>query len=930
LLVEREAESARLDAVLGAAAAGIGSAVLIEGPPGIGKTTVLARARLLARERGMRVLSARGSALERDFAMGIVRQALEPAARAAGEWAFAGAGSLARGALLEVTESIEATPFGVLHGLYWFVANLAARAPVLLAVDDAHWSDEPSARFLGFLARRIESLPVALVITTRDRAPDAGVSEVLAELRTDPLVEVVALRPLQVTGVEQLLLSESGSAAPEFARACHQASGGNPFLVGELIRELRASGTAFTAANAARVHGVAPPAVARRVRLTLARLGRDARALAEAVAVLGDDVALDLAAELAGIRTPEAAELARELADVGVLGDVTPLRFLHPLVGAAVSADLGDAARADAHSRAAGLLRSRGASAERIALQLMHTAPAGDQNVVGELREAARRARGRGAPAVASSLLARALAEPPIPQVRAELELAIGLDEYAVGRTSSAAVHLEHAARSADDPGTRGRALVGLFQASAGDFTAQRALAESIEAELPQVLAHDRELGLRLWALQLLAVEPGPEWDQVARGTEQLTCDTPGEAVLLGHRSLPVTNPAATARAVAAVCERAAVHADVLVEEGSAALVMTGIVLGLMWSDQLESAERVLNGVIAVALRRGAVGDFALAHQFRAGVHLRAGRLREAEDDARTALAVAGGTGWAGAGIGALVPLVGSLREQGRIEEAEHELAGAGRDAGVPDSPALTPLLLQRMALRRDAHQYRAALDDWHEARRRTERHMKGLNASWTADLLTAAEIQHALGAIAERDALLTQAGELAEHWGAPGPLGEVRYRSARLLGGGAARAAFDEGVALLRGSPCRLKLAQALIAQGSALRRSGERTAGREPLREGYELARIAGAHLLAETARAELRATGIRLRREALSGADALTPSERRIAGLAAGAASNAEIAQSLFLTVKTVEAHLSNAYRKLGIDGRRSLAAALARKD
>lgn len=919
-----------MDAALAAAVAGTGTTLVVEGPPGIGKTSVLARARLRAGDRGMRVLSARGTPLERDFAMGLVRQALEPAVRAAGGWAFAGAAELARGALLDVTEPVGATPFGVLHGLYWLVANLASTVPLLLAIDDAHWSDEPSMRFLGFLARRVESLAVALIMTTRDSDPDAGVREVMAELRADPAVEGLALRPLRVAGVEQLLAAEDGAVAPEFARSCHQATGGNPFLVGELIRELRASGVAFTAANAAQVRGIAPPAVARRVRSALARLGAEARALTEAVAVLGDDVALDLAAELAGVSAGEGAVLARELADVGVLADVTPLRFVHPLLAAAVSADMGGAGRAAAHARAADALRRRGANPERIALQLMHTAPAGDQTVTAELREAARRARARGAPAVASSLLARALAEPPAPDVRAELELAIGLDEYSVGRTASAAVHLEQAVRAGGDPATRGRALIGLFQASAGDFTAQRSLAQLIEAERPQVLSHDRELGLRLWTLQLLAVEPGPEWDRVARGTERFACETPGEAVLLGHRSLPITNPTATAAEVAAVCERAAVHADALLEEGSAALVMTGIVLGLLWSDRLESAERVLNGAIAAALRRGAVGDFALAHQFRAMVRLRAGRLRDAEGDARTALASAGGSGWAGAGLGALVPLVGSLREQGRIEDAMSELAAAGTNASVPDSPALTPLLLQRMGLRQDMNQYRAALQDWDEASRRSERHMTGLNASSISDLLTAAEIQHALGALGKRDALLAQAGDLADRWGAPAALGELRYRAARLLGGDTARAAFDEAVELLRNSPCRLKLAHALVAQGTALRRFGRRTASREPLREGYELARRASAERLAETARTELRASGIRLRREALSGADALTPSERRIADLAADGASNMAIAQSLFLTVKTVEAHLSSAYRKLAIDGRAGLAAALAPRD
>ena len=115
-------------------------------------------------------------------------------------------------------------------------------------------------------------------------------------------------------------------------------------------------------------------------------------------------------------------------------------------------------------------------------------------------------------------------------------------------------------------------------------------------------------------------------------------------------------------------------------------------------------------------------------------------------------------------------------------------------------------------------------------------------------------------------------------------------------------------------------------MSLGAALRRAGHRVDSRVPLREGYELAHHCGAEGLAEAARSELRASGIRLRREAASGADALTPSERRIADMAAAGLSNPEIAQELFLTVKTIEMHLTRVYRKLDIGGRAELTAAL----
>ena len=132
--------------------------------------------------------------------------------------------------------------------------------------------------------------------------------------------------------------------------------------------------------------------------------------------------------------------------------------------------------------------------------------------------------------------------------------------------------------------------------------------------------------------------------------------------------------------------------------------------------------------------------------------------------------------------------------------------------------------------------------------------------------------------------------------------------------------------VDLLDRSPARLEHARACITFGGALRRRGHRVESRAVLREGYELARRCGAHALAETARSELRASGIRLQREPASGADSLTPSERRIAEMAAAGLSNAEIAQELFLTVKTIEMHLTRAYRKLDVRRRAQLAQAL----
>lgn len=546
MLAERDSELARVSEALDAAIQGAGMTLLVEGPAGIGKTSILADARALAVGRGMRVLHARGTQLESDYGMGLVRQALGPAVRDEPAM-FIGAADLARGVVLDVSDAVQTPPVGVLHGLYWLVSNIAERAPVLVAIDDAHWSDEPSLRFLAYLARRVESSRITLLIASRRIEGDGELADVLGEIRADPATVTVVPRPLGPGGVAAVLGDAAdGPVEDAFSHACLEASGGNPFLLSELVRTLRERGIPFTGAEAARVGTVSPPSVAQRVRQTLQRLGVEARALAQAVAVLGESAELDAAAELARVPMSAAAAVAGELARAGVLDAGLPLRFVHPLLAAATTSELSGAELALAHSRAAALVRGRGGGPERVALHLMRTAPAGDEDVVVELRAAADLARRRGAPATSAALLTRALAEPPPITLRPVVLLELGQDEYTAGRIPLAAEHLEAAHRSAADASMRGLALLSLFQAKAGNFADQRALEPLFERTLPEALVQNRELGLRLWTAKLLTMQPGPAWHEAARGVDQLECATPGEAILVGHAALPITRRGTT------------------------------------------------------------------------------------------------------------------------------------------------------------------------------------------------------------------------------------------------------------------------------------------------------------------------------------------------------------------------------------------------
>ena len=135
------------------------------------------------------------------------------------------------------------------------------------------------------------------------------------------------------------------------------------------------------------------------------------------------------------------------------------------------------------------------------------------------------------------------------------------------------------------------------------------------------------------------------------------------------------------------------------------------------------------------------------------------------------------------------------------------------------------------------------------------------------------------------------------------------------------------EAVEVLAGSSARLEHARALVDLGAMLRRANRRKEARDPLQQGLELARKCGAKPLAERAHTELVATGARPRRLVFSGLEALTPSERRVAAMAAEGMTNRELAQALFVTPRTVEVHLSSVYRKLEISSRSQLSHALA---
>ncbi len=173
LLLDREDDLAAIDAALAEAVGGTGGIVLIEGPPGIGKTALLDELRGRACASGITVRSARAGELERGFGFGVVRQLLEltllGANAAERARLLAGAAALSEPVFTDIAaaEDTGDVAFATLHGLYWLVVNITERGPLILTVDDAQWADEPSLRFLLHLANRLAGLPVVIALTVR-------------------------------------------------------------------------------------------------------------------------------------------------------------------------------------------------------------------------------------------------------------------------------------------------------------------------------------------------------------------------------------------------------------------------------------------------------------------------------------------------------------------------------------------------------------------------------------------------------------------------------------------------------------------------------------------------------------------------------------------------------------------------------------------
>jgi DNA-binding CsgD family transcriptional regulator len=921
LLLERDAELARLSALLAEAYAGRGAVAAIDGPAGIGKTELLAAVRRLAGNRGFRLLRARGRELEAEIAFGVARQVLEVAVLSARpaerRRLLAGPGRAGAGALGLTAGDAPASEFAAVHGLYWLCAGLAARTPLLITVDDLQWADRPSLAWLAYLGPRAAESSIMVVTTIREGDPGARAASVQA-VASDSSVYRSGLAALSPAGVAELVCRDFGRAASdEFCSACWELAGGNPLYVRELLAAAHTAGLPGGPESVAALRALASSAVGASVLGRLGRLGRDAVALARALAVLGSQNEVAVAAELAGL-DPAVAELAAdELAAAQILARARPLDFFHPLIGEAVYADLGLGARRLAHRRAATILDRAGAT-DRAAAHLLAAGPTGDPWAVGRLSAAAGDARERGAPVIAASYLRRALEEPPSAAERPALMLRLGEAEWDDGQPTAIA-DLEEALAGGRDVPTITAAAGALANAYTVSDRADMAVAV-LQRAIARIQADDPSLALTLESASALV---GIMDDRTAAAAVSVVDR-------LRDRLDEITEPPVRLLvAMAQVAMRRAQpdEADRLVERALACTPYppplnagTSIITVLIGLEAFGKLQRLCDDMLAAARRRAAVQELIGIASFSAWALHRRGELADAEAQARWALERATGV----YAIDALAHLVETLVERDALQDADAELARMAAPL-ASHSVIVASYLIARGRLRAAQERNEEALQDFLASGQRCER--LGVDHALLPWRSEAASVHALLGHADEARRLARAEVAVARRFGRPRALGAALRSEGLAEGGARGLALLAEAVAVLERSQAPVELARALTDYGAALRRAGQSAAARAQLERGLDLAHHQGAQRIASQARAELVAAGARPRRDAITGRDALTASELRVARLAAAGKTNREIAQSLFITSKTASVHLSRVYRKLGVTRRNQLADALA---
>jgi DNA-binding CsgD family transcriptional regulator len=898
-------ECARIDELIDRARCGRSGTLVIRGDPGIGKTALVDYAD--SRADGMRVLRAVGVESESELPYSGLHELVRPVAglieRLPRQQRTAMRDALALGG------GDVGDRFAVYGATLGLVAHAASERPVLCLIDDSHWLDRGSAEALLFAARRLEDDDVAIVFAARD-APPRGL--------TAPGVPELRLGGLEPAAAVQLLAGRHESIAADVARRIADATGGNPLALLEAPREMRegqlsghdsiddpiAVGEGIEHAFLVRAQGL-PEGTA--WALLLAATAGSAHVSTILAAAHADADVLDEA---------ERAGLLRV--------DTGRVRFRHPLVRSAVYHGAPSGERRAAHRALAAVLAGPEHS-DRRAWHLAAAATGPDESVACALVTAADRVGRRGGVAGQAEFMARAADLSPDPHVRVERLLAAGLAAADAGLLDRGDGLLQVGLREADDPRVRADLVLGRWDVM---FRGGQA-AEWYQPTLSTAASMEKIDKGRAAALV------GHAWDFAFDLLEPAAARELAAWIwrLVGADALEATN----LPALSALCWQwmADGRRD---DSGDAAEVGARLALKgefdqaayfaecLTFTDRFSQARSVLEQLVARCRAEGRLTHLAYALVSLARLHLRCGELRRSYATATEALTVAGDTGasWA---IGyALQALARSEALLGRDQECtEHALRAIelGADTGgrCVAAPARHALGLMRLGRGECAE----ALGELEAAARAVEEVREPGFMCHAPDLI------EALAAVGRGEEALRAAADLGRFAQDSGSrwTSVVAARCVALTSRDhEARGAFAVALDRCSGEVPEFERARTQLLFGRWLRHAGHRAEARGQLRDAESAFESCGALPWAEQARRELAASGERARRRRPDTRDDLTAQELQVAMIVAEGASNREAAARLFLSPKTIEKHLGNAYRKLGVRSRTQLANRLER--
>ncbi|KIF77715.1 regulatory protein [Streptomyces sp. 150FB] len=844
-----------------------GGLLVYRGARGLGKTALLDRVGRFAAGR-CPVWSARGGETLASVPFHVVRQLLCPALAACeptdaeellGEWYGIA------GPALGVTPPGEQhpDPGAVRDGLDALVERIAeAQGPFALVVDDAHWADLESLAWLASFARRRGTLPVLVVVAHREEETAGGSGRFLRSLGEASTL-LLTLRPLTPDATADLVRATLGEHSDDpFCREVWAVTGGNTRDTVELLGRVRDSELDPVEGAAHALRGLAEAAHSTGLVARLGELGPTTAGFAWAAAVLGTEISLDLAVQVTRMSRAEGARCAEQLRDAGILAGTDPMEFTDPETAQSVYRAITPAIRTAMHGIAAWAVTKSGRGAAAAARHLLEVHPDNDQNLVGQLREAAAEHLAVGAPDAARRCLERALREPPLPLTRARVLYELGCATLQISPAATVG-HLR-AALDTDllDEALRVDALFHLAQALAHDDRTEEA------ARLAGAAAEDSAPGparTRLRAAHFL-------WE----GLRTVECDGPGrsrrlaaaadgltgrdntERVLLMLRAWDATTRGENAEEIVQIAERALVDGRFAPGAGwtdTAWGFEPPTLLGLSYvcADRVDRAESLFTECLRAFEISGRSGDhLAFAHALVGYLNRRRGRLLAAEAHLRESLHLAKRAGERRTTQRtAVCALVDTLLARGRADEAweiaeRYSFATPYTSAMViPNASSVRGRLLLALGRTREAA---AELEGAARALTTRGRHNVVL-APWALDLARA---------VADEDPghaaqLVSYARDRAERSGTHTGIGMVLTAAASLQEGPAAVELLAQAVAHLEASPSAYELAHARVEYGVAARFPAE-------VASGLELALRCGADGVAARARKALESDSLR----------------------------------------------------------------------